>query len=177
MTEYIGGLRSRLVKDSLFAMVEQALRDLGWFDSDRDHSPIVFVADDLSESESVVLNTLSLSDEDSFTLDLELGSNLVEERWSFVLDFYGEDKAIGVHLVNDLKAILGGRMASIGRTDSSFVVYDFSSPLPGGGFPVLFTVEVEDIEVGRSRGWSKPFQRHWYYLAFSVVDYFGGEDG
>lgn len=172
---YFGGVRSRLIRESLYDMVKTALEDLDWFDAGNTllsaEYPLQFPADALDWDEEIQLNTLSLSDEDVFALEAEMGSNFTEERWTFALDFYAEDKAVGIHLINDLKTILGGRLPSIGRTDPGFMVKDY---LNNG--EDLFHVSIENIEIDRSRGWSKPWQKNWYFVSFDVLDSYGNED-
>lgn len=172
MTIYVGGLRSRLVKDSLFNMIEAALEDLGWFDTGRQHAPITFRSYPYDEEEQVAVNSLALSDEDLVVLEQELGSIFAEHDWQFFIDFYAEDNALGVHMAHDLEAILAGRMPSIGRASPNFPVYDYTLATP----EVIAWCEIEDVVVDRARGFPKPWQKFWYVVSFNVLDYYGNED-
>lgn len=172
---YIGGVRSRLIRESLLEMIRDALDQLGWLDDDNTlvspEYPVVVADDSLDWEDEIALNTLSLSDEDVFLSEMELGSNLAEERWVFVLDFYAENKSVGLHMVNDLKTILDGRMPDVGRGEPNFMVKDYVNDGED-----LFRVHIEEVEVDRNRGWSKPWQRNWYYVTFVVVDAYGSVD-
>ena len=42
---YVGGLRVRLIRDNILAMLEQGLTDLGWFDEGRKHKPVTLIED------------------------------------------------------------------------------------------------------------------------------------
>lgn len=172
MTIHVGGLRSRLVKDSLYSMINDALTDLGWFSSGRQHAPIHFRSFPLHEEEEVDINSLALSDEDLVVVEQELGSIFSEHDWQFYLDFYAEDNALGIHMAHDLEAILTGRFPSIGRGESRFPVYDYTEATPS-----IFTYcEIEEVIVDRARGFPKPWQKFWYVVSFSVLDYYGTED-
>lgn len=170
---YVGGLRARLIHDSLYRMVEQSLGDLGWFASGRGHKPIDMTPEPQPGDKEIPLNTLVLADEDALMADdLELGSNLAEHAWIFYWDFYAESKPLGIHLIRDIRDILSGRMASIGRTQPRLDVYDWTQATP----TVVFHCELEEISVDRARDFPMPWQRHWYTCRVVVVDAYGGED-
>lgn len=162
-----GGLRARLIKDSLYHMIEDAIADLGWFDAGRQHAPIAFRADPVNTEEEVPVNTLTLSDEDMIAFDQELGSRLAEHSWAFFLDFYAESNAIGIHMAQDLKAILEGRILGIGRGSTSFPVYDYRMATPAQ----IFMCEIDDVAVDRARNFPRAWQRYWYMVSFTVVDF------
>lgn len=169
----VGGLRARLVRDSLYRTVEDGLRLLGWFDPARGHAPVNMRSTPVDDDEELPPNTLVLVDEDTAApVEAELGSNLAEHAWAFVLDFYAEDPTLGLHLIRDVRDLLDGRMPSIGRGRASFEVRDWTqSPAP-----VLFRCEIEDVEVDRGRAGPARWQRHWFGCAFDVVDRYG-DDG
>lgn len=169
---YVGGLRQRLIRDSLWHMLSDAIEDLGWLDSGRGHQPVDLRAYAVPLDEEIQLNTLALSDELLVESDDELGSVFAEHRWTFYVDFYAENEAIGTHMIHDVRSVVGGRMASIGRGDPSFVVYDYTQATP----PELFTCEIEDVRVDRARDFPKPWQRYWFVCRFDVVDHYANED-
>lgn len=171
MTIVAGGLRARLIHDSLYQMLLAALTDLDWFDSGRQHAAINFIARPVANDEEIPLNTVALVDEDQRAIDEELGSVLAEHRWTYYVDFYAEDDVIGKHLIYDVRDILSGRMPSIGRGDPSLEVLDYRQATPSE----LFTVEIEDVIVDRAHDFPKPWQRHWYAARFSVVDHYGSD--
>lgn len=168
MTPIVGGIRSRLIRDSIYHCLYDSLDALGWFDTDRRHRPIVFTGRSYENDEEIQLNTISLSDEDLSEFPLELGSTAAEIHWDYWIDFYAEDDSIGKHLINDVRDILGGRMAAIDRDDSSVAVLDYrlATPVP------VFSVQIEDLAVQKAHNFPKPFQRHWYGCSFTVFDYY-----
>lgn len=171
MTTIVGGIRARLIRDSVYHCIYDALAELGWFDSGRRHLPIVFDGGLVDQAEEIQLNTVALVDEDLVADDLELGSNLAEHNWTFYVDFYAENDVIGKELINDVRDILAGRMSTIGRAHSSVTVYDYREATPSE----LFTVQLEDIVVDRAHDFPKPWLKHWYACRFTVVDAYGDE--
>jgi hypothetical protein len=172
VTVYVGGLRSRLVRDSLWHMINNSLTSLGWFSSGSQHRPITFLQKDIEDDEDIELNTLALVDSVVRDDEIELGSNYAEHRIQFFLDFYGESRAVSQHMAVDLKDILEGRMPSVGRGDSRFTVFDYTQATPVD----LFRCDIDTVVVDRTHNPMKPFQRFWYSVMFSVVDTYGNEN-
>lgn len=169
---YVGGLRARLIRDSVFRMIRDSLDSLNWLDpAPLTHKPITMKAADVPMNEEIAPNTIALADEDTSESEYELGSNMSEHRWTFYVDFYAENDTIGLHLINDVKAILGGRMPSIGRRSPSCDIYDYTQATP----PRIFTVEIEDILLDRGHDFPQPWLRYWYSCRFEVVDHYGDE--
>lgn len=153
-------------------MVTDSLGALGWFDAGRQHSPINILTVEVPEGEDVPLNTLAFADDDMSSDDHELGSNLAEHRWSWFIDFYAENNSVGVHVIQDVKAILEGRFPSIGRKDPSFAILDYTMATP---IPILYC-QIEDVTTHRAHGFPRVYQRYWHSCSFTLVDYYG-DDG
>lgn len=168
----VGGVRDRLIHDSIYHMIEDSLRDLGWFDSGRRHRPVIVVPEPVDEETQLQPNIISISDEASMLDEVEMGSNLTEYRWEYWIDVYGESLAIAKHLTGDIRAILEGKFNSIGRTSPTVTVYDWSLATP----MEVFTCQIENVDFDRSRFYTKPFQKYWYMIRFEVVDIYGDED-
>lgn len=171
MSEIVGGIRARLIYDSIYYWTYEALEALGWFDSGRKHGAIRFDGGSVDADEEIPLNTLALTDEDLWELEAELGSNMSENRWTFYLDFFAESDVLGKEMVHDLRDILGGRMSSIGRDKAHVPVYDYRLATP----TIQFYVDIEDLVVDRARDFPKPWQKHWFALRFDVVDSYTDE--
>lgn len=167
----VGGLRARLIRESLYQMVNDALTNMGWFDPARRHQPVTFNGRPYNADQEIPINTLVLSDERTRTDEQELGSMLGEHRWGFYLDFYAENDALGLQLIRDVKDLIEGRIASAGRTRPNFPVYDFRQATP----PTLFYCDIEDAFIDRAVDFPKPYQRHWYACRFDVVDAYDNE--
>ncbi len=169
----VGGLRVRLVFDSLYNMINDSLTSLGWFDGGREHLPIQFLAEPVDEDTEIPLNTLVLSGEDIFTADLEMGGPYAQHTRSFFVDFYAEGHSLGEHVIFDIRDILQGRMASIGRTGPVFTIFDYTL----GGPPTIGVGDINDVFVDRAHVLTKPWQKHWWSCAFTVDDAYGNEAG
>lgn len=171
MTTIVGGLRNRLIRDSVYTMLNDALEDLGWFDSGRQHAALTFTPKAVYET-GIELNTLSLTYDALTDDDIEIGSNYKEERWTFYLDFYAESDAVGLDLASDMRDVLRGKMPSIGRGSPHLVVYDWRLATP----PELFRVEIEDVVMDVARNGAKPWQKYWYVVRFDILDCYGDEE-
>jgi hypothetical protein len=175
MTIY-GGMRQRLIKDSLYNMVHDSLDALGWFDAGRAHIPINMISkpiDDegrpVGEGTPIPQNTLSLVPGDLDDEEWEMGSALAEHTWIFYVDFYAQNDAWGLHLIGDVRDILAGRHPDIGRDRTNFPVYDYRQATP----PIEFYCDIEEVIVDRAQDFPKPWLKHWYVCRFMVVDFYG----
>lgn len=172
MTDIVGGLRVRLIKDSFFYMIEESLAVRGWFDPGRQHMPVNLVAKSQNWDEPVQYNTLAISVEDVQDDEQEMGSNLTEDRWQVYVDFFAEDDALGMDLTNDIRDILRGKMGSIGRGRPSFTVFDYRQATPNR----LFRCGIENVISDRARNFPRPWQQHWYVVRCDVLDTYS-DDG
>lgn len=172
MSIYVGGLRARLIGDSLFEMVRASLVALGWTGTNRQHLPLNFVRDQLDSDVEVPLNTLGVSEARVDDVDLEMGSNYTEDRWSFYVDFYAENDAVGRHLIHDVRDILRGKIPSIGRSRPVLEVVDYTQ----AATPTAFVCQLERIEVDRAVDFPQPWRRFWFSARVDVVDVYGDEN-
>ncbi len=166
MAVVVGGMRARLIRESVYHCIHDSLADLGWFNAGRRHKAITFPGVTETNENEIPINRIALSDEDLSESDLEMGSTAVETRWTFWLDFYAQDDSLGKEVVHDVRDILGGRMSSIGRSSANIPVYDYRLATP----VVIFHVAVEEIVVDRAHEFPKPYQKHWYACRFTVLD-------
>lgn len=173
MTVVVGGLRARLIRDSAFTMLRDSVDALGWRDAGRRHKPVLFRAEPVPWDEEVPLNTVAVSQTDVSGDEVELGSNLSEDRWTFYVDLYAEDESVGTHLAHDIRDILRGKIPSIGRNQPLLPVYNLAGETPED---VLFNCEIEDVLVDRANDFPKSWQRYWYVVRFIIVDYYGDEN-
>lgn len=171
MATIVGGLRARLIHDSAYEMIRAALSDLGWFDSGRRHEPVTMVAKPVSNDDQVPFNTLTVSSTDVSDDPIEMGSTLSEDRWTFYVDFYGEDDLVARHIVHDIRDVVRGKLPSIGRAGPVLDVYDYRLATP----VVLFRCELENVVVDRANTFTRPWQRHWWAVRFDVVDEYADE--
>lgn len=167
MTTVVGGLRARMIKDSLFNHVHGYMSSLGWFNTGRQHLPLTMIAEPLDTETSVAFNTLALSDAEAISTEWEMGSLLSEENWTFYWDFYAENDSVGVHVIQDVKAILDGKFASLGQIGPHFPIYDYRQATP----PIIAYAEIENVHIAKAQDFPKPWQRHWYAIRFDILDY------
>lgn len=173
MTVPVGGLRARFIRESLYQMLYTAIDDLDWFDAGRRHSPVTFNSIPIAPSDQIPVNTCVLADANTTDAESELGSLMSEVRWTFYVDFYGENDALGLHFSRDIKDILQGRMASIGRTRPDLSVYNYQQATPS----VIFHCQIENVALDRPSVITQPFQRYWFSIRFDVVDEYADESG
>lgn len=166
MTFIEGGLRSRLIRDSLEQLVITTLTDRGWLDTGRRHSPIRIIPEPQDWNEPIEINSMAISGGDSIDDPMELGSNLTEDTWTYYVDFYGEDESIAIDVMGDLRDSFRGKLPSIGRTDPTLPVYDFREDPP----VVAFYCDLENVVFDRGRGTDQPWLRYWFALRVDVVD-------
>lgn len=175
MTDLVGGLRARLIRDSVYHVVYDALDELGWFEASvddggtRKHRQVRFDGKPVDHDTEIKFNTIALVDEDLTENDVELGSNLAEHSWTFYVDFFAENDTVGKDLINDVRDILGGRYPSVGRVHASVDVLDYrlATPTP------VFRVWIEELVIDKAHGFPKPWQKHWYSCRFQVIDHYG----
>lgn len=168
----VGGRRQRLVSDSVYHMLNDAITDLGWFTMSQLTIPVTFRTESIGLEEEIQLNTMVLSETGTLDQDAELGSNLGEITTTFYVDFYAENEAVGKAMAHDLRDILRGRMASIGRNRQTVRVYDWDLAVPVH----IFTCEVEDVVVDQARDYPKPWQKNWWACRFDLIDTYSGDD-
>ena len=168
---YSGGKRLRLIKDSLANVIDQALSDLGWYSTTSWFTPVTFVNEPVNPADKVSVNTVGLSFENFTPTEAELGSLMDRIEWEFFVDIFGEDSSTGVHLAGDILDALKGKMPSIGRTDPSFTVLDYTqSPSPA-----LFRCDLEEVEMAKVRESEYQHEKNFYTVGGYVIDYYSGE--
>ncbi len=171
---YVGGLRDRLIKESVYTLIYDGLDELNWFDTDREHELVQMIPRPLDWDEEAKPNLIALSEEDIDESELELGSNFSEFSWDFYVDIYAEDGSIGMHLAGDIRHILSGRFTSITSVGPVVPVIDYTQ---ASATPIeLFNVNIEDVAMSRvRRDAPKAYQRYWWVIYFRVVDEYATE--
>ena len=171
MSEIVGGLRARLIRESLFEKVQAGLTSLGWFATNRPHSPVTFESRGKNQNEQIIINTAALSDETDRETGWEMGSNMSETTWQMYIDFFAESDAIGLHFIKDVRDILRGKLPSIGHGSTFFNVYDYRQATP----PILFQCEIDNVDTDKAHGFLKPWLEHWYACSFDIIDTYGDD--
>lgn len=165
---YAGGLRERLISDSVYHLLKDSLTLLGWFNPTRPYRTITIRTESVANDEEIDLNTIVISETVTTDNEAELGSNMGTVTTTFYVDFYAENEALGKDLIHDVRDILKGR---VGRTGTNLPVYDWSMATPA----LIFDCGIEDVVVDQARDFPKPWQKHWWACRFDVVDNYDGQ--
>lgn len=172
MSTYVGGLRARLIRDSVYRHIYDGLDALGWFTPRQSRSPLTFTLEPVDTNQVVAPNTLGMSDEEAPSSGIELGSNLSETAWAMFVDFFGENDPLSMHVIGDVAAILEGRMPSIGCGRPVIDVFDYTLATPAR----IFSVEIDEVQRDKAHDFPKPWLRFWRSCSFVALDTHGDED-
>lgn len=168
MSEIVGGLRARLLRDSVLAHVRQGLDDLGWMDSGRRHRPIEVIYRPKSWDEVIAPNLVALAtDQEAEPYNVEMGSGLRTARIDFSLNMYTESESLGIDLAGDMKDYLSGRIGDALRPVLPLQDLRQATP-PVFGYAQIDT-DIIDISREATR-YDKPWLVNWFILTFTVVD-------
>lgn len=151
-------------------MLRESLDNLNWFSPSANHRAVTITVEPLDDKDGktpLLPNIVAITDEEMTSLDAELGSNLSDQEWFYAIDVYAESQTVGRHLAGDIRAILEGRMQSIGRDSPVLDVYDLTQATPS----VIFSCEISSVESGRVRNFSKPYQKNWFVITFVLSDF------
>lgn len=153
-----GGLRDRMVLESLRKNIVDHLDSLGWSDPNRYHDAIDYVDGFPEINDDVSLNTIAFSADRSSGFDLEMGSLAEEHGLSYFVDMFMEGDAVGWHISGDVYAFL--------KKNRKLPVWDFAQVTD----PIDFYVDVEEVERTKPTRVTQAYQKHWFTVAFLVSD-------
>lgn len=171
-----GGLRTRLVLDSVRFAVTSAMQQQGWFDATvhdtpagvRRHLPFRYVTRPLDWSQNIQPNAIAISPEDIADEPLALGGE-VEDASEIYIDVFAQDDSLGWQVSYDIRDSLLGKVAN--SVGPQIDIYDFRQPTPAP----FTTVDVDLIEVDQSQGEARVYQRYWFMLHLIVLDDYADE--
>lgn len=172
MTVPVGGLRARLIRDSLYNWVKDGVEARGWMATDRRHLPFQFVPQPKDWDEEVPLNSIAVTPEDVSDVEAELGSSRTDDTWTFYVDIFGESEPVGMDCAHDIRDMLRGKLPSIGRMRMAFPVLDYREATP----PILFYCHIENILLDRARNFPQAWRRNWFVLRLDVMDSYTDEN-
>ena len=92
-----GGIRTRMILESVLKAVEADLTTRGWFD-DGQFSPISIIDEYPDDSDEVAVNTIAFSLGDSRTEPTELGGMSEEVIYPIFVDMFAESDGLGRHV-------------------------------------------------------------------------------
>lgn len=167
-----GGLRDRLLKDSFYAHVEQALNTLGWLDPGRAHRPINLIPAPERWDVPIAPNTVIVDFAATDTTEVEVGSHFTSDLHIGYVEIYAENDSLGHHLSNDIRDWLRGRLQAtpVGVT---FPIFDYRA---GSTPPVIGYMDIDDIRTLRNvTVTNEVWLRHWYRVRCEIRDTYGVE--
>lgn len=171
-----GGLRSRLIIDSVRFAVVSTLQHAGWFDptiydtppGNRRHEPFRYIPRPVDWAEDIRPNAIAISPEDIADEPFGFGGE-VQDTNEIYIDVFAQDDSLGWQVAFDIRDSL------LGKTDRAagpqVDVYDFRQPTPAP----FTTVDIDLVEVDRSQGEARAWQRHWFMLHLVLLDEYGDE--
>jgi hypothetical protein len=166
----VGGLRDRLLKDSFYAHVEEALTTLGWLEPGRSHRPITLTQKPAAWDEPVELNTVTVDFASSENTEWEVGSALTSDVHVGYVEVYAENDSLGIHLSNDLRDWFRGRLQP-GLIGVTFPIFDYRE---GSTPPVIGYMDIDNISALRNVSVSSNlWLRHWFRVRCDIRDTYG----
>jgi hypothetical protein len=175
-----GGLRTRFIVDSTRIAVIAALSELGWFEGTvhdsppgpRRHWPLRYVPKPLKWDDQVEPNAIAISTDDTHSIRRGLGGE-VEDSMRIYVDLFVESDELGWHLAQDVRDLLIGKMANIGRDAPAIDIYDLRLATPAA-----FTqVDVERPFIDRAESESREWRNRWFMVRFELIDEYHDEYG
>lgn len=155
-----GGLRDRMIHESVLLAIETDLTTRGWFDAGRHHSPVTVIDEYPDDADEVAINTIAISMGDADGPLVEMGSLMEQHEQAMFIDIYAESDGVGRHMIGDIYAFLKG--------NERIQVFDHRQGPPTAEFFAL--LEEEDIIIRRGRNINVAWKKHWYVIAFTVTD-------
>lgn len=175
-----GGLRTRLIADSVRLAIIAGLTGLGWFDATvhdnppgvRRHQPVRYVPRPLKWDQFVEPNALAISTEDAYSEPQGLGGDVTDEIRMYA-DIFAESDELGWQLAQDVRDLLLGKMPYLGRVAPVIDVYDLRQATPAP-----FTqLELVRVLIDRAESESREWRNRWFMVRFDLIDEYYDESG
>jgi hypothetical protein len=163
----VGGIRDRLLKDSFFAIIQNALDALGWRDTGRYHRPVTLIPKPQHWGDPITPNTVAVDFAGSQVEEYEVGSRLTRDTHIGYAEVFAQDDSLGTHLANDLRDWLRGRLqpAPVGVT---FPIYDYRQ---GSTPPIIGYMDITGVTAVRNSPLTdSAWLRHWFSVQCEIND-------
>jgi hypothetical protein len=175
-----GGLRARLVIDSIRVTILAGLIDLGWFDPTvhdtppglRRHQPLRYIPRPTSWDTPLAPNALAITPEVVEDDPHGFGDEIDDSIFVYA-DLFAENHELGWELSHDIEDILLGRLPNIGRRGPIIDVWDLRQATP----VVLTQLEIQNVVVDRAEGQARAWQQYWFMVRCDLIDEYGDENG
>lgn len=167
----VGGIRARLIRDSFYNYVKDGVVARGWTNTGRRHAPFRFIPQPNDWDEEVPLNSIAVTAEDVTDEPAEMGSVLTVDRWSFYIDIYAENDAVGQDVTHDIRDMLRGKYQAIDYGRTGFPVLDYRMATP----EILFVCDIENVISDRARNFPQAWRRFWFSIRCDVEDSYASD--
>ncbi len=154
-----GGIRTRMILESVLRAIEADLTTRGWF-SDGEFAPITIIDEYPDDTDEVAINTIAVSLGESYTEPMELGARSETVTFPIFIDMFAESDGLGRHVVGDVYSYL--------MKNQRFTVYDYREATPTEEFVVQYVEH--SGETRKPDRAVNAWQKHWHVCAFSVSD-------
>lgn len=171
MTAYVGGIRDRLIHDSLYNYVKDGLTAVGWMNHGRSHQPLDLVPEQKDWEDELALNTITISPSNVYDEQWELGSYASKNITTYWIDVYGESEALGLQISGDVRDILRGKFTTLGFGAAELPVFDYTQESP----VQIFYCDIEHVRRDRAQSYSKRYQRFLYMISVDIIDYYSDD--
>lgn len=170
MATYAGGLRDRLIHDSLFHLVQNGLGTLGWYTTQAPPNPVTVVSEQLDWSQEILPNTISVAEFSASDSEYELGSDGRVNRLIYYVDIFGGSEALGLQLSGDCRDIIRGKFAQLPffSTPEVIPVFDYTLATP----VQIFSVEVLSVARDRPVQTGHRWMNYMHSLHVVLLDYY-----
>jgi len=179
-TLFAGGLRDRLIYDSLWYCFNASLGGLGWFDATiydtpvgtRQNRPVTLQAQQIDWTEEISPNTIAFAPDNETDQDWELGTSLSQQTWRFYCTIIAESEPISVQLAGDVRDILRGRLSTIERDGGPYVnLYNWSAATP---YRIGY-LEIQNVSILRMPLYSEKWQRYMREVTWEALDWYSDD--
>jgi hypothetical protein len=175
---YGGGMRARLIFNSIWTVLNNSLSALGWFNSTvydtppgtKQYHPITFLAQQQNWDEPIEINTAAFMPEQNNDEYWEVGSLLTESRTTYYCDFFGESEALSIQFAGDIADILRGKLAIIGRGYGPTI--DILDGSQTGAHYKIGYVWIENVTITRAPVYNARWMRYLRTVRFEALDYY-----
>lgn len=176
MTAYVGGLRDRLIHDSLFNLVKSGLEVTGWMpggvNAPLDY-PVNVVSGQMDWTQEIPWNTVSVAAYDTTDIPWEVGSDLRQNRLLYYIDVYGSNEAIGLQLSGDVRDIIRGKFSALSSfaTPEVLWVWDYTLATP----TQIFYCEVDTVRRDRPVTTRVHWMNYFWSLEVQLLDWYDND--
>lgn len=171
MTVIIGGLRDRLIHESVYNRVLGGLTTIGWLDAGRQHAPLNIIPEQKSWDEELPPNTITVAPADTTDEDYEMGTFGSKNTHAFYIDVYGENEALGLQISGDVRDIIRGKFAAQFTNQGQLPVLNYTQT----GNPFAFMCDIENVTRDRAQNFPRKYERFLWVIRCEIIDYYSAD--